>query len=295
MKTEIVFLQGGLGNQMFQYAFYLVKKERGKNVICDGTMLQISTQHNGFELESLFGIQDVVCCTNKLFLRILYKFIVNRDFKWKEIVLKCLALCDLCLVIDSVPSVYRGDFLNCKNKSYYFGYWQSEKYFIHIRELVLSTFQFDESKLSPRTLGMREQIEYENSVSLHVRRGDYLTEQNSKLYGGICTVSYYEKAIDLLQKKTTNAVFYVFSNDVDWVKANLQIPNAIFVDWNMGKDSWQDMYLMSKCKHNIIANSTFSWWGAWLNTNPDKIIVSPSKFINSFRPSDIIPDSWIIL
>lgn len=295
MNISIVFLQGGLGNQLFQYAFFLSKKEKGENVVCNSTMLQISVQHNGFELKSLFDIQDVECNSNKLFLRMLCRFIVNREFKFKKVVLKCLSFCGLQLVIDAIPSVYQPQFPDCKHRTYYLGYWQTEKYFVHIRQQLLDVFCFDESKLSPQTLSVRNRIQCSNSVSLHVRRGDYLSEQNKKLYDGICTLNYYERAISMMEERVTNPVFYIFSDDMEWVRQSLNVSNATFIDWNRREDSWQDMYLMSQCKHNIIANSTFSWWGGWLNTNSEKIVVCPSRFINSSMLSDIIPGSWIKL
>ena len=88
---------------------------------------------------------------------------------------------------------------------------------------------------------------------------------------------------------------YIFSDDMDWVKNNISISNALYIDWNKSENSWQDMYLMSQCKHNIIANSTFSWWGAWLNQNPNKLIIAPKKFLNTIETPDLIPSDWIKL
>lgn len=295
MNAGIVYLQGGLGNQLFQYAFYLSRKEKGEKIVCDGTILQILTQHNGYELESLFGIRDVEYSTNRLLLRIVCRFIINKKFKLKETVLKFLSFCGLELVIDTIPSVYKINLSNSKCKTWYFGYWQTEKYFIHIRPMLLDVFRFNESKLATRTSAVCKQIRCSNSVSLHIRRGDYMSEQNRVLYGDICTLSYYRHAIAIIQEKVINMVFYIFSDDIDWVKQNLGLPNAVFIDWNRQEDSWQDMYLMSQCKHNVIANSTFSWWGAWLNTNQDKIVITPHRFMNINAKCDIIPDRWIVI
>ena len=135
-------------------------------------------------------------------------------------------------------------------------------------------------------------MEEVDSVSLHIRRGDYLLPENRELFGGICTLDYYRRAIDYILDKVKNPFFFIFSNDIVWVKENMNISNSLFITWNSGKDSWQDMFLMSKCKHNIIANSTFSWWGAWLNKNPQKIVISPSRFFNVSNNSDIVPDTW---
>ena len=120
-------------------------------------------------------------------------------------------------------------------------------------------------------------------------------QENKILYSNICTIDYYKKAIDFLQNKEKDLYFYIFSDDMDWVKNNISISNALYIDWNKSENSWQDMYLMSQCKHNIIANSTFSWWGAWLNQNPNKLIIAPKKFLNTIETPDLIPSDWIKL
>src|SRR5690606_38192956 len=142
-----------------------------------------------------------------------------------------------------------------------------------------------------------QHIQQRNSVSLHVRRGDYLIASNQHL-GSICDNAYYEKAITYINEKTDSPLFVIFSNDIPWCKETFNNIDAIFVDWNTGNQSYIDMQLMSLCKHNIIANSSFSWWGAWLNNNPDKIVVSPNKWINETRPNTdgrgLILDSFVI-
>jgi hypothetical protein len=98
-----------------------------------------------------------------------------------------------------------------------------------------------------------------------------------------------------MESKVENPHFFVFSNDLVWVKENIFIKNVTYVDCNAGKNSWKDMYLMSLCQHNIIANSTFSWWGAWLNKNKNKIVISPKRFLNSDTTTDVYPDAWTTL
>ena len=130
-----------------------------------------------------------------------------------------------------------------------------------------------------------------NSISIHVRRGDYLKNPQ---YFDICNTVYYRKAIGLIKEKTDNARFYVFSDDIQWVKENLELPqNTVYVNWNMKTDSWQDMCLMSHCRHHIIANSTFSWWGAWLNKNEKKIVICPKMFSRTENLVNVMPDEWI--
>lgn len=137
-----------------------------------------------------------------------------------------------------------------------------------------------------------------NSISLHVRRGDYENNSSAKrLHGGICTLNYYKQAIELVASRIKNPVFFIFSNDLKWARENLELEKykQVLVNLNKGNNSYKDMYLMSKCKHNIIANSSFSWWGAWLNANPKKIVICPKRWYNNKRldSKDIVPESWI--
>ncbi|MBO7581397.1 MAG: alpha-1,2-fucosyltransferase [Bacteroidaceae bacterium] len=168
------------------------------------------------------------------------------------------------------------------------GFWQSSEYVCD-----RSIFIFQEEKLSEKTKALQQSIEAGNSISLHVRRGDYLSPKNKNLSNGICTIKYYEKAIHHMCAHVEEPIFYVFSDDIPWVRDNLAIHNAVYVSHNQGMDSWQDMYLISKCKHHIIANSTFSWWGAFLGTNQEKIVVCPPKLTNRGDSPDLFPDEWV--
>jgi len=114
------------------------------------------------------------------------------------------------------------------------------------------------------------------------------------MHGGICSLDYYHKAIDFIRQRLgSNICFYLFSDDVNWMEENLQLENRCIIDWNQGEDSWQDMYLMSCCRHHIIANSSFSWWAAWLNPNKSKIVLTPNKWFNHTDAVGIVPESWI--
>ena len=139
-----------------------------------------------------------------------------------------------------------------------------------------------------------EKISQVNAVSLHVRRGDYISDKKNAFIG-VCTLDYYKTAIEKIKTQVDNPVFFVYSDDINWVKNNLVIDKtAVFVNHNRGQESYNDMHLMSLCKHNIIANSSFSWWGAWLNTSPDKIVIAPKQwFANMQDTSDLLPDNWL--
>ena len=138
-------------------------------------------------------------------------------------------------------------------------------------------------------------MQLNNSVSIHVRRGDYLNGYYFETLGKICDIDYYKRAIALINKEVNDPYFYIFSDDPGYVAENLKIENATYVDFNRGRDSWQDMYLMSQCKHNIIANSTFSWWGAWLNTNLNKIVIAPNRWFANMDNDEIVLPEWIRL
>lgn len=293
MGKKIVFLQGGLGNQMFQYAFFLSMKRVFSEIYCDGTTLLLSPQHNGAELERIFGIHSIEYSFSRFSLRVISKFLSLNNSYLRDFFLSILSLMGVSVIFDDIPSVFKSKFESNKKLSLYIGYWQTEQYFANIKPTILSSFCFDNIKKSEKTRLMQYEIENSNAVSIHIRRGDYLSPHNVLLYGNICTADYYLKAIDMIQELVDDIIFFIFSDDIEWVKTNLRITNCKYIDWNKGKDSWQDMYLMSKCKHNIIANSSFSWWAAWLNQTPQKIVISPSRFLNLKKSGDIIPSEWI--
>ena len=138
-------------------------------------------------------------------------------------------------------------------------------------------------------------ISQTNSVSLHIRRGDYVSNQKTNQTHGTCDLDYYQRCITEIEKEVENPYFFVFSDEIEWVKENLKINHpAEYVDQNTGDKSYEDMRLMSQCKHNVIANSSFSWWGAWLNSYPDKIVFAPKRWFASDKHNtkDLIPEGW---
>ncbi len=280
---DLVTLSGGLGNQMFQFAFYWALKKRGKKVFLYKNKLA-AKEHNGYELQTLFGVEekcvDGLWMTRLLGCPLLGKILKHILFphKIRERVLYNYSI--------YLPLFER-------NGLHWVGYWQSEKYFQDVADDIRHIFCFDHLSLNPATSAALKCMSEQVAVSVHIRRGDYYLPCNVATYGGLCTVEYYENAIRYVKERYPQAVFYVFSDDLDWVREN--IPSAVkmvFVDWNRGKDSWQDMFLMSKCHHNILANSSFSWWGAWLNTHPEKLVIAPERWANCPAP-DALPDGWV--
>ena len=285
---DVIVLFNGLGNQMSQYAFYLQKERLHRSVEC----ISFCKDHNGLELDRLFGI-NLNSSLRRRILYVLFRilltnrgWVVGRGLRW---VLRRL---DCKIVKENFNYEFCEKYLNpSKGITFYFGGWHSENYFSPIREEVIDTFGFPAVD-DVDNLALVEEIVSSTSVALHVRRGDYLSESNISLFGGVTTIEYFQKAIKLLESQVKDCHFFIFSNDMEWVKRNLHIPRVTYVSTNKGKDSWKDMYLMSICKHNIISNSTFSWWAAWLNTNPDKIVICPSRFLNADLTSAIYPETW---
>lgn len=273
---KIVLCKGGLGNQMFQYAFYVMMSHFHKCSF-DYTLFNHFKMHNGFELPSIFQLRknDRFSTMNYTLYRVLGKW---RKFPCFKDQLRYIA------------GIQNGYFI------IYDGEWQSEKWFKDCKNEVINAFSF--KYISEKNIKEASIIQCNESVSIHVRRGDYV---GNNTYANCATKDYYIRAIDYIKSKYPECRFWVFSNEIDWCKENLidTIGNKVsFVDWNTGNDSYQDMYLMSQCKHNIIANSSFSWWGAYLNKNEDKIVVAPEKWFNTNFPEhfkDIVPSKWLKL
>jgi len=239
-------LIGGLGNQMFQYAFgFALAKRKRTNLSLDISSLKKFDTPRIFEL-------DQFCIT-------------RGNIGQKPLLVK----------IPKIGKLFK-PFLN-----YFDGYFQSEKYFADCIEDIRKEFQFKDKLKIPEG----------NAVAIHIRRGDYVKLADIHL---VCTPAYYENAIAYIQSHVENPTFYVFSEDLEWVRQNINIPsNSVFVDYNQDMPSSHDMQLMSLCKHNIISNSSYSWWAAWLNKNPGKIVVAPDKWFANDMETDIYTDSMV--
>ncbi|GAP71347.1 hypothetical protein SAMD00024442_11_4 [Candidatus Symbiothrix dinenymphae] len=303
MNAVITILTGGLGNQMFYYACHTVLRHRYAFDILSFYFIKRANEHQGYELGRVFDIPD----RKNLFFdglsRFVRKYTVCRNdsrnyikypVRWLIFILDHIGFHIISRINTEGWLCFDSKLLQPRlGLTFYIhdGYW-SETFFREYESEIREKFRFNPDKLNPESANAKIKIEKCNSVSLHVRRGDYL--HFPEYFGEICTLDYYEKAIDYICSKVDSPVFYVFSDDVEWVKNNLRLPGeAVFVDWNTGEDSWQDMCLMSYCKHNIVANSTFSWWGAWLNRNEGKTVIAPFRFCNGAEIPDFIPASWM--
>jgi hypothetical protein len=174
------------------------------------------------------------------------------------------------------------------------GFWQSDKYFHNVSAQIRQDFSFVPI-LDKFNLATAKLIRSCEAVSVHVRRGDYANNQAAKEYHGLAPVNYYRQAIAIIRDSLKNPHFFVFSDDLEWCRKNLQfLDQATFIGHNSGKQSYRDIQLMSLCRHHIVANSSFSWWGAWLNPSLDKIVIAPRVWFKDpgTEDRDVIPDSW---
>jgi len=293
----IVKLQGGLGNQMFQYAFgkYL-EKEFKKKVFYDLTFYNQS-QEKGITTRNFeLGIFDLKI--NALPL-IFSKIFDSNSINYKFTYLFSKAFRKLFYIkhiydSDELIDIKYEAFSKQNAILFFVGYWQNFIYTESIWDDLKKDFYFA-SLPSKFNQDLINEIKSQNSVSIHIRRADYLENKNINFHG-ICSLEYYFSAIDYIKRKTSNPHFYVFSDDIEWAQTHLVNNNNItFVNHNNGLDSFEDLRLMKNCKHNIIANSSFSWWGGWLNENQNKIIIAPEKwYIDPINNEKfILPDSWV--
>lgn len=274
---------------MSQYAFYLAKKRECPNsyYIFDKKSID---RHNGFELDSIFGIKLKDDLKHRL-LSFIFQSLSNRILKL------FFLLIGVRIISENDNYDYSSSYIR-KGKgwlNFYVGGWHSEKYFIETKDEINRCFSFPKV-FDPAFNAIKNEIvsHCKNSVSIHVRRGDYLSQpSNSKYqYCGICTETYYKNAIELINNKVEKPLFFIFSNDLEWCKKQWGEERFIYVDCNQGNNSWRDMYLMSLCKYHINANSTFSWWGAWLCSQEKTYTICPENFLANTITKDFYPDIW---
>lgn len=283
MKKHVKII-GGLGNQLFQYTFGLYLCELGYEVVFDTSFIEKYKLHNGIEISKVLNLDE-----NRDFVSSRNKLIHNFDNIFKY------SLLNVFYYYNERPNL-RFQFnkqVKYSRFKYYIGYWQSIEYVEKVSDLLLK--QLDFKDISDTNLELSEKMNIEESVSIHIRRGDYV---NSKYLFSLKR-EYYFNAISIMKKKLHQKGkvihFYVFSNDIEWsqkIFSDLNI-KITYVNWNQKEDSYQDMYLMSKCKHNIIANSTFSWWSAFFNTYTEKIVIVPRNWIIQKKHVGLYFENWI--
>lgn len=286
----IIKIAGGLGNQMFQYALARALENKGRKVLLDCSGYKVQSQTDtvrNYELDR-FSIKIAKASQKEI------ASYFNRRQRFLYYLGRLIKK-DLSKIIIEKEHHYQDKIAECDNK-YLIGYWQSEHYFKTIRKELLEDFSFEDLRLSQNNEVLRKQLfSAENSVAVHIRGGDYTAAGNVPIYGNICTKEYYQKAFAYIEKNIGQVLYYIFTNDFTLAQQILPMnnKNIKIIDWNAEEDGWIDMYLMSICKHNIIANSSFSWWAAWLNQNPEKVVIAPSKWQNGSDIEDIVPREWV--
>jgi hypothetical protein len=290
----IVRLMGGLGNQMFQYATALRLAHANETEVKIDLSWYLNNNQRRFEL-GCFRIKESFV-THAEMARLpkipksRIRSVLNRLFTR-------IRKCGSYNIVRESKLSFNSRIMSLPDNVVLIGYWQSYKYFEDIRCVLLAVFR-PKKQLSKANEILRKSIEDSLSVGIHVRRGDYVDHRRRHKIHGSCEPDYYRKSIDYIAGRVQNPDFFVFSDDINWARQNLSISrDARFVDLNSASDDWMDMVLMSHCKHNIIANSSFSWWAAWLNQNPDKIVVGPSKYyakeaLNK-TTEDLFPRDWV--
>ena len=296
---KIVNIIGGLGNQMFQYAFALALQEKHKDQV-----VKIDTSHfnyifikkyksanlhNGFEIEKVFPKATLQHATPWDLIKVTWympNYVLSR-------VVRKIFLARKNEYIQNPVDIFafNEEVLNAKGNGYYEGVWQAVEYLKDIKGELQEIFSHPQP--NEYNNGLIEEISNTNSVGIHVRRGDYLYAPD---FNGICDLEYYKKAIEVILSNEKEYCFYIFSNDIDWCKQEIEPllngNKVVYVTENRGKDSCWDMFLMTYCKNLIIANSSFSWWGAFLNKNVDKV-VAPYPWVNRDGKIENYCEEWI--
>lgn len=276
----VVKMIGGLGNQMFQYAAGLSASHRlGSQLIIDNGESKNDRTHS-YSL-SVFNINAGIMEKNVLPE-------IDREGRGNTNVLS---------YYKAEKFNYDKKFEKIKNNTYIEGFFQSEKFFKGVEAQIKKDFTL-KNPAEGRNEEMLHKIRNCEAVSLHIRRGDYFDNWKNRIFHGVNLSVYYKKAVKFINKRFKNPVFFIFSDDPQWVRENFKgIKESVVVDINDSKNGHEDLRLMSSCKHNIIANSTFSWWAAWLNDNKNKIITAPKKWFNNpfINISDLIPKEWVKL
>ncbi len=282
---HIVKLNGGLGNQMFQYAFALALERRYGGVKLDLEWIRAEMAHNGYELDRHFRVSLPVCGADEraalgdvdpsFFGRARRKLGLNRKSHYIS------------------PWVsWDPEYLSVDGDRYFSGYWQSPRYYEEIEDLIRGAFEFVEP-LSERNRAFLDKAAGRTLIGIHVRRGDSLRNPD---FLGVCEVGYYSAAMRQASEGARSPLFAFFSDDLDWCRDKLPAEGErIFVDWNRKEESYADMRLMIACDALVIANSSFSWWGAWLGAGPGRRVFAPTPWFLRHRRDNpyIVPQEWI--
>lgn len=283
----IVRISGGLGNQMFQYAIGKAMAVKNQDCLKLDTSFYTKPTHLNYEL-NLFNIDEAVATEGECKeLRgsegLFFKMSKKINLLWPR---------PPAYEKEKQCTVFDAEIYNLQGDIYLDGFWQNEKYFSNIREQLRNEF-VPKSEISANAKKYIPGMVKADSVCLHVRRGDYVSDPHANRVHGVCSLEYYKKAIQYISDKVQNPIFYIFSDDIAWCQENFSfLDSKVFV--NDTESAIDDLMLMTHCKHSIIANSSFSWWGAWLNSNQNSIVISPINWVKH-NPNNLkwVPDMWL--
>lgn len=299
MSIVVTSLMGGLGNQMFQYAAARAVALRcGAALKLDLSELTRGAAYSRRHYE--LGTLPIRAATLEDGERDRLWRAAPSGAGWRRKLRRLLARDHRPIaspIYREVHFHFDEAVLSLRPPVHLYGYWQSERYFLDCADAIRREFAFPQPSDGPGK-EMSEQIDSSNSVSLHVRRGDYVVDPKTNEVHGVCSLDYYRRAVDHIRAHVPAPHIFVFSDDQQWARANLklEVPTTI-VDFNSPEQGHRDMHLMMRCRHHIIANSSFSWWGAWLSPSCEKIVIAPRRWFNdaSRDTRDLIPMSWVRL
>ncbi len=295
---SVIKFWGGLGNQMFCYAFGRSLSLNRKTVVKydyswfeevkNNTKVTIRHYELGAFCLSAPQATPEECSALKdnIFLKKIFPAFLYKKLNKKGLIPNRLQK-------EKNANDFQPELLQSPLPAYFEGYFQCPEYFDNWRIELLRDFQL-KIPLNENNQKILSAIRMNEAISLHIRRGDYVSNARANAAHGLCSLEYYQKAIRYMAQHTTSPHFFIFSDDLPWAAENLKLPFPhTLVDINSADEGYFDMFLMSQCRHNIIANSSFSWWGAWLNQNPDKIVIAPQKWNNSGQSPAILYKDWI--
>lgn len=274
---NIIKIQGGLGNQLFQYAFYKELEYRGQEVYADLSQFKSPSEPRKYELPKLSV--EVKEASEEMIAKYHFDNILLRKIYATGITKK--------KIIKEVHSqTFNPHFFEYDN-AYLIGFWQSEKYFSEVKNTIKQSISF--KNITNDNLKIISEMKKCNSVSVHLRFGDYV---GNSLYDNICTTEYYLNAFDKIKTLEEGLKFFVISDDAERAKKVFAKEDCVYLDINRGEKSYLDMLLISSCKHHIMANSSFSWWGVFF-AEDNGIVIAPKKWMNGKNTPDIWSDQWI--
>ncbi|MHB8651999.1 MAG: alpha-1,2-fucosyltransferase [Minisyncoccota bacterium] len=296
----ITRLSGGIGNQLFQYAFgRSLSLETTTNLKLDLSSFGEQKNSRAYKLNAFNIRAEVATHDNFKSIGVLdpaRRDMLHRTMRWIHRAMEYFVPLSKKKFIIEPSFRFQPELLTISQSCYLSGVWQTEKYFARIADILREEITPKEDPGAATKAWIQNTREC-NSVSLHVRRGDYVTNAKTHQFHGVCSPPYYQRAMNFIDQKISHPVYFIFSDDMEWVRKNFQIPGRVVYVSDKKIPDHEELLIMSSCKHHIIANSSFSWWGAWLNTDPKKIVIAPRKWfaVESIPTQDLIPDTWVTL